>query len=318
MLATKPVAIHSLELHEVLGADKEALLEELRRAVNDQKRLKLKFPGPSPVSIERADFPTLKTMPYVVCEKTDGWRALLLVGEYKTLDLCCLFDRKLTPYLVYLEHVPVALWQGSLFDGEVVWNHKAKKWTFLIFDALRVSGIPIYLRRFMERIAVARQAWEPYKESDDDSLHIRVKRFLPSEDIEALPGHMAKVQTEYKTDGVVLTPDVPNVVFGRHTSLFKLKMAGQHTVDFSVDGSGKGLCVFSPTARMHVKVGSLSPAAAPCPPGSIVECVRDAEGWRVLQIRQDKDQANDLLTYEKTCLNMKENLTLTEIISAFR
>ena len=36
------------------------------------------FPGPQPISIERRHFPMLKRQPYLVCEKTDGTRYMLV------------------------------------------------------------------------------------------------------------------------------------------------------------------------------------------------------------------------------------------------
>ena len=37
------------------------------------------FPGPQPVTIEKKDLPLLKTDEYMVCEKSDGERAILLL-----------------------------------------------------------------------------------------------------------------------------------------------------------------------------------------------------------------------------------------------
>jgi hypothetical protein len=272
-----------------------------------------KFPGPSPLSIERADFPALAKAPYVLCEKTDGWRAALMLARYDGLQMAVLFDRKLLPYIIPMAHVPVALWQGSLFDGEVVRNTRDNRWYYLIFDAVRVSGIPIDRRPFRERIRVAVMAWEPYRPDPKDAVRVRIKRFVPQEDVGALAGHLAHVAQEFRTDGIVLTPDVPGIIFGRCRGLFKLKTV--HSVDFLVDDSGMGLCVFDSRARMHLKVGELREAAKP---KTIVECVHCQDTvWRVLQERTDKTQANDLLTYKKTFeVNVAEALTVDDICRA--
>ena len=318
LIATDLVSFQGIEcLHEIVGADRHMLVEDiLREMVNIESGVRVRFPGPSPVSIERADFPALATVPYLVCEKTDGWRALLVLCSFKGQNVVCVFDRKLTPYLIYLQEVPVALWQGSVFDGEVVWNKRTQRWTFLVFDALRVSGIPIYLRTFRERMEIARAAWGPYVPTEYDTMWVCIKQFIPCEDIQALGGHLAKVQHEFETDGIILTPDVGDVVFGRHRGMFKLKTAGKHSVDFWVDRSGRGLCVWDPTARMHIKVGTISgPPSVGC---TIVECVHDGESeWKVVQCRDDKDHANDMLTYKKTMLNMEEKITLNEIVRLF-
>jgi hypothetical protein len=305
------VCVEGLTLHELqTGAEKYALTKRLHELAGGTYG---KFPGPSPVSIDRGDYTTLKNAPYVVCEKTDGWRACLMFTRFKGLQLSVIFDRKLTPYIIRIHKVPSAIWQGSVFDGEVVLNIQTQKWGFLMFDALRVSGIPIGHRTFTQRLAVAHKAWGPYTYTgqEEDSLEIRLKTFLPREDLGALPGHMANVSREFKTDGIVITPDIPGIVYGRHRGLFKLKTV--HSVDFLVDQSGKGLCVYDSQARMHVKVGILAGRKL-ATVGSIVECVFDkGQSWKLVCVRTDKTEANDMLTYQKTKLNGQEKITVEEI-----
>lgn len=312
MFEVEEVAVDgSLRLHAVRpGSPREALVAMVADLAGAPRG---KFPGPSPLSIERKDFAALKQTPYAVCEKTDGWRGALMLARYDGVQVAVLFDRKLLPYLIPMVHVPVALWQGSLFDGEVAFNTRENTWYYLIFDAIRVAGIPVDRRPFRERVRVAIMAWEPYRPHPEDIVRVRIKRFVPREDLGALAGHLAHVAQEFKTDGIVLTPDVPGIVFGRCRGLFKLKTV--HSVDFLVDDSGLGLCVFDTRARMHLKVGQLREPAAP---KSIVECVHVEDGvWRVLQERTDKTQANDLLTYKKTFeVNVAEALTVEDICRA--
>ena len=309
-LAPKDVAGTAFD--EILGADREGLLAELGRLASSNTTAdRPRFPGPSPVSIERADFPTLTKQRYFACEKTDGWRAALVVTRAGGRDLCYLVDRALTLFLVYMEQVPVALWQGSLFDGEVVYNLKTQRWSFLCFDAVRVSGIPIYLRPFSERMLVVRQAWAAYVPSIMDTVVFRAKHFVPTEDFGAVAGHIANMSEEFKTDGLVLTPDQGGVVYGRHREMFKLKT--KHSIDFLVDTDGRSLRVYDPSTRAHARVGELA-APDPALQGRIVECVATMDGrWAVECVRTDKQEANDMLTYTKTILNGVENITLAEL-----
>lgn len=300
-----------LRLHAVCPGPRREMLVSTVADLSGAPRGK--FPGPSPLSIERADFPALRQTPYVVCEKTDGWRAALMLARHDDLQVAVLFDRKLVPYIIPLVHVPVALWQGSVFDGEVAFHTREQAWYYVIFDAIRVAGIPIDRRPFGQRIRVAVMAWEPYSPHPEDGVRVRIKRFVPQEDLGALAGHLAHAAQDFKTDGIVITPDVPGIAFGRCRGLFKLKTT--HSVDFLVDDSGMGLCVFDTRSRMHLKVGELADKASP---KSIVECVhvRDST-WRVLQERTDKAQANDLLTYKKTFeVNVAEALTLDDVCRA--
>lgn len=312
MFSLAEVDVQGLVLHEVQpGPDREAFLS----TVADLTGAPIgKFPGPSPLSIERADFPALQRTPYLLCEKTDGWRAALMLSRFKGVQVGVLFDRKLTPYIIPMAHVPIALWQGSVFDGEVAFNIRTKAWEYLVFDAVRVAGIPVAQRLFSERLRVAIMAWEAYAPTSGDAVCVRIKQFVPAADVEALAGHLAKVAGEFKTDGIVLTPDVPGITFGRCRGLFKLKTV--HSVDFLVDDSGKGLCVYDNRARLHIKVGGLRKAATP---KSIVECVHDrGQTWKILQERTDKTHANDIVTYRKTFeVNVKEALTLSDVCAAF-
>jgi hypothetical protein len=313
-IQTIATTVQGLVLHEVVGEDRPAILDALRHIVGLSPRDHLKFPGPSPVSIERADLPTLRGKTYLTCEKTDGWRAFMILCNFNGVNVCCIFDRKLTPYICYLQQVPSALWQGSGFDGEVVWNKRHRTWTFLIFDALRVSGIPVYARAFGDRVYIAELAWEAYRVSENDVFRVRVKTFVDSNNIGNLPEHVDKMRQEYETDGIILTPDEPNVIFGRHRRLFKLKT--KHTVDFWVSEDGKGLCVYDPSVHRHVKVGEVADGLQRA--GAIVECIhKQHQTWTALQVRTDKNHANDMLTFNKTVLNMEEALTLQDILNIF-
>lgn len=306
---TRPVN-NGIILEEIVGEHRQWMQHELGRLTccNDSPR----FPGPSPVSIERADFPQLKVLTYYASEKTDGWRAVLMLTRYDNENIACVFDRKLTPYLISLENTPVALWQGSVFDGEIVRNKQERTWYFLCFDALRVSSIPIYLRPFSERMRIARLAWASYTSSIQDSMTIRIKVFLPPEDIGALPAHMARVNEEFDVDGVVFMPDDMPIVYGRHRELFKLKT--KHSIDFMVDTDGKGLRIYDASARTHVRVGEVAPGTSGISPGDIVECVCvNKQKYQVVMVRRDKNEANDMLTYKKTLLNMNENIQLHEV-----
>jgi hypothetical protein len=122
------------------------------------------------------------------------------------------------------------------------------------------------------------------------------------------------IRTRYDVDGVVITPEDGEVVYGRHMTMFKLKPFGgraAHTVDFLVLDDAGTLGVFD--AGTHVAVAKLaSPASAVR--GSVVECALHADGvWAAVGLRTDKKTANDMLTYRKTMLNIRENLSMNDI-----
>ena len=339
VIATRPVSVRGTVLHEIYGAAREHLLTILRRVTHlaDQST---EFPGPFPISIERAHFPKLSKLSsstggaeYVACEKTDGWRALLLCTDYRGINICCLIDRSLTLFLFPIHHVPTALWQGSLFDGEVAQRVDTKRWSYLVFDAHWVAGIPIIQRPFLDRMAVVQRAWGAYTfDPAVERFEIRLKQFIPREDIEVLPAYLAKVAQHYRTDGVILTPNVPGITYGRkgQHKLFKLKTL-HHSVDFLVmpseTSTHQALGVFDPVARSHVRVALLSRECPVMDAGSVVECVQakgqaarvdGLEVWVMLGLRTDKAKANDRTTFEKTVLNAHENIVVSELVDALK
>lgn len=294
-----------LRLHRVLAPDAQDLLAVVRGLIDSDK-----FPGPLPVSLERSHFPTLKGAQYWLCEKTDGTRFALVCVRFRSLDVCCLMDRNAHLYLVPLQRVPTAMFQGSVIDGELAFDKLRKAWTFLAFDAVDLCGIPVHTFALSQRLAFLRTAMRPYEPAAADPLLIDIKQFVPS--------CMARSYTEtgrFDADGIILTPETDPVTFGRHDALFKLKT--HHTVDFEVSGNGKQLVVFDAQTRSKVAVADLE---TPDVPGAIVECelVPGASRlWRKVLTRVDKPRSNDMLTFTKTCLNIREGISVAELLDVF-
>lgn len=288
-----------------------------------------RYPGPNPVSIDSSHFDRLRSQPYYVCEKTDGVRfamvcctlpAPLSPGRAPArpfINVCALVDRSLTAYLLPLEHVPRAMFQGSLIDGELAWNKALGRWEYLAFDAVCVSGVPVLNGTLLERLRALHKAAGVYKPSPGDPAVLTVKSFHSCTNLAEFEVSLRSLHDQYDIDGLILTPAVPAVHYGRHTGLFKLKFGDRHTVDFVVGPDGRHLSVFENGA--HVSVGLLSSSQTSQVAGSVVECAMASDGvtWEVVMVRTDKSTANDMYTYKKTLLNMREGLTLQHIKLAF-
>jgi len=281
------------------------------------------FPGPQPLSIERADFPSLLKKPYVMCEKTDGQRGAIMFDvvhvDGNPLKLCVLFNRSGKVWICPIQKVPSALWQGSVFDGEVV-LFKGEVPCFLIFDAIRISGMWLEQTVFTERLAMAKVALQTYGYTPQgDPLLLKLKVMIHQEDFSAAEGLLSTRKMEFNTDGVLLIPDVPGFSIGRTKGMYKLKPPGTHTVDFMVEPQG-GLSVYKPDKDAQVVVGHIIDTThSLLEPGVIVECAYTGHGdiWKVVVVRDDKTFSNDFLTYTKTLINQRENLSLADIISVF-
>lgn len=301
----------ALNLHRVLDPDHASLLQLL--STLSGSRNKNRFPGSNPCSLERADFPKLKQQPYFVCEKTNGVRFIVFCCTYNDTKVCAMIDRAMTIYLLPLQAMPTAMFQGSVFDCELAFNKVDRQWQLLVFDAYVVCGVPLFHKPFSQRMGALGRAMTVYTCVNGDPLPIKIKSFWPTHSFSAYRNIEASASTFFDIDGLILTPELSHATIGRHTELFKLKT--KHTLDFVVDARGEKGCVFNPDIQTHEAVAQFRCTQQP---GAIVECVRAPDGmWDVMCVRTDKTTANDRLTYDKTLLNMREAITYDELEAFF-
>lgn len=313
------VAGHALESHAVRVPDVDAILRVVRDLTTSDANHR-RFPGPSPVSMERADVRRLRPEEYVACEKTDGCRFLLACLRHRGLNLAVLVDRKMSVHLLPLRHVPDALFEGTVMDGELAWDKGPGGpggFAFLIFDAMAVAGVPVGHATLPDRMRAAAAGLHAYRPAADDPARLELKTFVPVADVAE---RLRTAVERFDVDGVVLTPVADPVRVGRAPRVFKLKT--HHTVDFLV-GDDRGLYAFAGGGGAHhVKVGRIAGGDdADVRSGDVVECTHAARGdptcdlWFVVGKRTDKTTANDLLTLDKTMLNMRENLTVDDLVT---
>ena len=329
-LDTQPVDTpFGLVLHRVSGRHAQGIVQAMQDLVENAEDMKHasphpRFPGPNPVSLERAFLETLDTRDYWICEKTDGTRCAMVFVLYLGHRIAALVDRKLHVYLLPLREVPEVWFQGTVLDGEVAYDKQAMRHRYLVFDAVIVSGIPLFHRRLSDRLGALGTAMRDYRMHPADPVGIVVKRFFPLTALAAFESSLPAIRARYDVDGVVLTPESDGIVYGRHMRLFKLKPFGgpaAHTVDFLLAADGVTLQVYAGGGR-HVAAGKL---AEPWPDAGggpvVVECAPAddlAGSWRVVKPRTDKATANDSFTFEKTLLNIREALTLDDLMDKLK
>lgn len=308
-----------LQLHKVTDPGWALTLRQVLRDLTCDDSVSTRFPGPNPVSLDSSHFKRLRSEPYFVCEKTDGVRFMLVCARAHGLNVVAIMDRTLTPYLLPLRHVPKALYQGTSLDGELAWNKVTRAWDFVVFDAVCVSGIPVLNTPLKDRLEAVHRALDKYQPHPRDPVTLKLKSFVACGALSGVDAHLEGAARQYDVDGVILTPAMAPVVYGRHMGMFKLKFGDKHTVDFLVADDRRRLCVFD--SGRHVAVGVLTEEATP---GAIAECSlaerRDGDQqhvWSLVSVRTDKGTANDMFTYQKTLLNMRENLTLESIKGLF-
>lgn len=260
-----------------------------------------RFPGPQPVSIERRHFCLLKRQPYLVSEKTDGVRHLLV----STPDgLAALVNRA---FLV--EPVKIRVPKDTLLDGELV-KTRTGKMLFVVYDAVRVKGENLMHAPLTERLEKARGVLKGIIKTAGAPFEIRVKTMWdlgsPIPDLNSF---------EYETDGLVFTPIEEPIRMGTHETMFKWKPRERITIDFCLQ-NGHELFVQDrgepyKEAELHTRN-----QRSDLPDGTIVECGYGDLGWFVEKTRTDKTHANNRRTYFRTLVNIRENIQLQDLYQA--
>ena len=112
-------------------------------------------PSPNPISLERKYLPQLESeiSDFVVAEKSDGVRYLMVIGTVGQKGFCVMVNRKMQMF-----EVPIFansdFFKGSVFDGEMVVEslgreHERQK--FLVYDLVSVHGETRRTKDFLER-----------------------------------------------------------------------------------------------------------------------------------------------------------------------
>jgi hypothetical protein len=265
-----------------------------------------RFPGPQPVSIERRHFQEFKKRRYVVCEKTDGVRHLLVSLELDGKRAAFLVNRAFDTVTV-----STMIPRGTILDGELVAVRGGAKPVFLIHDAVCVKGTDVHREPLTQRLDAARALLKSVVRSVKDPFEIRVKHMGPwpgpLPDLESLP---------WETDGLVFTPVDEPVRTGTHETLFKWKPRERITIDFALL---HGTDLFVQDRGVPYKEAALHGVNArrDLSDGTIVECGYGDLGWYVEKIRTDKKHPNNRRTYFRTIVNIRENIQLGEFCALY-
>ena len=157
-----------------------------------------RFPGPQPVSIERRHFPLLRDNLYVVCEKTDGERYMLVAMRWQGQPLCVLVNRAFRMFQVQL-NLPKAAYDGTVLDGELYENN------FMVYDGVAVSGNGIAHLNFLDRYASLEQFIKRIICMKSDPYKVRLKTFHACTDFEEFQNTYLPTVSQ-RVDGVGFTP----------------------------------------------------------------------------------------------------------------
>ena len=247
-----------------------------------------RFPGPQPISIEKKHIQLLSKNEYLVCEKTDGVRHFLVCfTDSQNRKICALVNRSFD-YTLY----PLTIPRDTLLDGELLGN------TFIIHDAVCIKGEDVRKKTLTERLVYANAVTKAI--IPISTLTVVCKKMIPY-------SQMASLKLGEKTDGVIFTPVNEQVRMGTHITLFKWKPRDRITIDFYVKNGN--FCIQHESKMLVVqKYPEHSDKEG------IYECSYDGDIWEPIMKRTDKSHPNNKRTYERTLVNIRENIQFCDLV----
>ena len=259
-----------------------------------------RFPGPQPVSIERRHFSILKTNEYVACEKNDGTRCFVVSFTFEGVRKVVIVDRAFCIRPIR-SNIPV----DTILDGECMEND------IIIHDAIRIKGEDIRDLNLVERLVKARTLCSSLLKTPG-SPKIKVKNMVPLKEI-------SQIQLDTKTDGLIFTPVHEPYGRGTHERMFKWKPRKDITIDFLVV-EDKKTCVLVLQSETYITTLTKATALGRNPEeflGQIVECEYGQFGWSIVRTRPDKTFPNNQRTYDRTIVNIREDIQLKEFLDLY-
>lgn len=275
--------------------------------------VKGRFPGGQPVSIEYKHFPILRNNQYLVCEKTDGQRYVLVLTIWENKKVCVFVNRKMEMFESKMffnrEIHNDTILDGELYDGN----------QYLVYDCYVHKGESLLKEIFTTRWQrVLEIVNYKYKALKNDSIKVASKTFHILQDFDVFQKEYLPHITQ-RTDGLIFTPANDPVMFGTQETMFKWKPQEKNTVDFQMVRGDK-------TWRLYVQEKGKLYYESELPPntpeedwfeeGAIVECQYMFDDvpmwWKPLLRRHDKTYPNNRRTFYRTLVNIKEDIKMDD------
>jgi len=285
------------------------------------------FPGPQPVTIEKKDLPLLKSEEYMVCEKSDGERAILLLINLNKKPMCFIINRNNDFYFIDLSFKK-EVFEGTVMDGELI-KTKNGKWNYLIHDCMIYNGTDYTHKNHRLRYsAIIDLIVKRYQNKEKDPINIKTKLFY-----KVGPGlgetwkHIVET-TENKIDGLIFTPVNGIIKFGRDYTLLKWKE--EHTLDLLVSFKGKKMTfkyvkgheyhhfkTYNSTNENYKKVINFIKEKQITSDEPIIEFkVISEDSFIPYRFRSDKNMPNGEITIKNTFKNIEESITIQNIVDS--
>lgn len=214
-----------------------------------------RFPGTMPMSLSRRHMHMIAKNDYVMLEKSDGVRYLMLVLS----DFVSLLDRRMRVFVVEPNPTvpsyanPAVSQENTLLDGELTFNLALERWEYLIYDVVAIDGdTSVAKLDFRQRLRAAESyvaAPRVFSPLVSGLLRLRVKDYYEKRSIRTLFDHVLKnPKGEYiyknnnrrdgilcnLNDGVIFAPCQMPYVVGSCSALLKWKPPHLNSIDFEL------------------------------------------------------------------------------------
>lgn len=274
------------------------------------------FPGCQPVSIEFRHFDILRSQPYLVCEKTDGVRCMLLAFLFENNKVCVLLNRALDMFRCPLN------FKKSVYDGTILEGELYEDEIFMVYDALVVSGNVIGQFDFLTRLKHIEELKKALTVLKYDPIKLRIKTFHILSNFKTFMDEYLPTVKE-KIDGLIFTPVKTWVKTGTHETMFKWKPREKNTIDFQMKKKGDMWRLYVQERGKLVFESELMAHQVPDEPwveeDAIVECQYmfhdEPMWWKPLLRRRDKTYPNSRRTFYRTLVNIKEDIKMEDFLN---
>ncbi len=226
------------------------------------------FPGPNPISLLPEHLPLLQPQNYLVTEKSDGVRYLFLLSRYPqgSKAYAAFIDRAWNIYQMEVFAV-ASMFDGTLFDGELVLDTKTKSLKFLVYDVIWFQGRDVKACPLAERHALINRSFPDIEEWNRNS-HLSQASHLAREEkiilVRGQPnpifayakkqmlltnfGSLTRLRLHHASDGFIFTPRNAGVK-DKDQPIFKYKFAP--SIDTKYDGSNHFCMVEDEFVDLH-------------------------------------------------------------------
>lgn len=209
--------------------DSEKLLKSVNELLNNSN--KRKFPGYQPISLMRFHIKDLLEEDYLVCEKTDGIRALLYICKIEGRIFGFYLDRK---NIFYKLDIVFPNLENTLFDGEVIVDRENQDGqNFIICDCMSFNNVNITNLPYVNRLGYAIKFIGMYESiSKNAKIKIVLKEIQKSYGL--LSVYEKSKMSKHDSDGLIFTPVNSPYRSGTSVKLLKWKPPHLNSVDFVI------------------------------------------------------------------------------------